>query len=103
MKLVVFDRDWADEFSPFGFAIMTDEEFVVWSTYYSKPQDWYFGTNEGYEDEVLYEPNSKFHPTKVKDITQEEVDVITKVFDLKKLSYKYLEAGLFPSKPEEEI
>lgn len=97
MKLVIFDRDWADEFSPFGFAVMTDDEYTEWYKYYSEPQDWYFGTNEGYDDEVLATG------CKVSDITDAEADVITRTFSLKKLSYTYLEAGLFPPKPEEEL
>lgn len=96
MKLVVFDRDWADEFSPFGFGIMTEEEYQEWLAYYSQPQSWGFGTNEGYDEEVLADG------CKVTDITQDEAEVLTRLFGLKKYEWTYLEAGLFPGKPDVE-
>ncbi len=100
MKLVIFERDWADEFSPYGFAIMTEEEFEKFKEHYSKPQTWYFGTNEGFEKE---NEDILFDDCTVKDITQEEADSIIKLFDLK--SYIWCwghEAGLFPRKPDED-
>lgn len=95
MKLVVFDKDWADEFSPFGFAVMNPAEFEEFNNHYSTPQDWYFGTNEGYEDEVL------INGCTITEISQDEADILARVFNLKKYAWGYLEAGLFPAKPEE--
>jgi len=50
--LVKFNHDWADEFSVYGFAIMSQHEFDVLKEF-SKNMNWYFGTNEGWEDEDL--------------------------------------------------
>lgn len=94
MKLVVFDRDWADEFSPFGFAIMDAKEFDEFREYYSKPQEWSFGTNEGFEDEVL------IGGCEVTDISQEETDILIRLFKLPDYKWDYRRAGLFPNKPE---
>lgn len=96
MKLVIFERDWADEFSPFGFAVMTEAEFEEFKTHYSEPRDWFFGTNEGFEAEngdVLFEG------CKVKDITKEQAVILTNLFNLKKYDWSYLDIGLFPGKP----
>ncbi len=98
MKLVIFDRDWADEFSPFGFAVMTEAELEEFKKYYSEERTWYFGTNEGFEDEILFNN----YAIKVQDITQEEADTLIRLFNLKTSSWSYADAGLFPGKPDEE-
>jgi hypothetical protein len=51
--LVKFDRDWADEFSPAGLLIVTESEKELYEKWLEKPRSWYFGTNEGFEDEDL--------------------------------------------------
>lgn len=94
MKLVTFERDWADEFSPFGFAVMSEGDLEKFREYYSKPQDWYFGTNEGFDAEVLMDA------IKVTDITQEEADTLTRLFGLQGNTWSYADKGNFPSPPE---
>ena len=97
MKLVTFERDWADEFSPFGFAIMHGTEFEEFKAYYSVPRDWGFGTNEGFDQEIAFES------CKVKDITEEEAERLILLFNLPQPNdWRYLERGLFPPKPELE-
>lgn len=96
MRLVTFNHDWADEFSPYGFAIMTEEEFTKFREYYSKPRTWFFGTNEGFEDEVL------FPGCTVTEIYPKDVDTLKRVFNLKDSDWRYLGAGLFPSQPKDD-
>lgn len=100
MKLIIFERDWADEFSPFGFAIMDEAEFEVFKAYYSKPQTWYFGTNEGFDKEhgkILFEA------CKVKDISKEDADKLIQLFGIPNYAWDWTASkGLFPAKPDEE-
>lgn len=98
MKLVIFERDWADEFSPFGFAIMRPEEYEEFRQAYANPREWYFGTNEGFtaEDDTL-------EGIKVKDITQVEADRLIELFNVPAYAWNYRSVGLFPPKPEEDM
>jgi hypothetical protein len=72
--LVKFNLDWADEFSAEGFAIATEEEYKAAVEYYSEPRTWYFGTNEGWEDEEIAEGFSSV------EITEDEKAVLEKLF-----------------------
>lgn len=94
MKLVTFDKDWADEFSPYGFAIMNEATFLRFKETYSKPQSWFFGSNEGYEAE---DGDILFDGCTVKDITQDEADTIVRLFGLRVPTPFYaVTEGLFP-------
>ena len=81
MKLLIFDKDWADEFDVYGFTLMSDEEYIYFdkamNSISQEPCGWYFGTNEGYEDESIADMLSD---VEVKDITLEEYNTIKKLF-----------------------
>lgn len=51
--LVKFSRDWADEFQVEGFRVVDAEKASAMVEFFSRPRTFYFGTNEGWEDEVL--------------------------------------------------
>lgn len=51
--LVKFSRDWADEFQVEGFVVVEPAEAEELKEYFSTERSWYFGTNEGWEDEIL--------------------------------------------------
>lgn len=79
--LVKFDKDWADEFSVYGFAIFEQSE---WDDLYKKLKknknkevSFGFGTNEGWDNESIGDFLSDI---KVIQITNEEKLVITKLF-----------------------
>lgn len=96
MKFVAFSRDWADEFTVYGFALMTTEE---WNDYQAKLTKcdnltWYFGTNEGYDDERGYH---FLEDMEVSDVTPEEVESLKRIFKLRKSDWEaYMTWGHFP-------
>ncbi|ASZ74598.1 hypothetical protein KHO57_gp023 [Mycobacterium phage Phabba] len=52
--LITFSRDWADEFNVDGFKVVdTLAEAADYKSHFEKPRTYYFGTNEGWEDEVM--------------------------------------------------
>ncbi|ACH62027.1 hypothetical protein MYRNA_19 [Mycobacterium phage Myrna] len=54
--LITFSRDWADEFNVDGFKVVdTMSEAAEYKQHFAKPRTYYFGTNEGWEDEILDE------------------------------------------------
>lgn len=86
MKLIIWDEDWSDEFSIFGFETMheTDYDRLIAELKKAieegddKEEEWYFGTNECmywcYSDILRILENS------TQDITDEENAVIRKLF-----------------------
>ena len=84
MLIVKFERDWADEFSPYGLALMRETEYsslLKWA----KNANWNFGSNEGFEDEDITDGFS------AKEITDAEAEVIrTNIFGTS------TSVGLFP-------
>jgi len=65
--LVVFDRDWADEFDVSGIKIMSQEEVDELKTQLENSPSWYFGTNEGFEDGELSVDDFTFTPITPED------------------------------------
>ena len=54
--LITFSRDWADEFNVYGFKVVDSmAEAAEFKAHFAKPRTYYFGTNEGWEDEILDE------------------------------------------------
>ena len=54
--LITFSRDWADEFNVYGLKVVdTMAEAAEFKAHFAKPRTYYFGTNEGWEDEILDE------------------------------------------------
>jgi hypothetical protein len=86
MQLVKFSSDWADEFTAEGFALMTDEEAETHKEYFSKPRTFFFGTNEGWEDEEF-----EFTYT---EVTEEEAALLKKLIpDLERTTSKVIYEG----------
>lgn len=86
--LVVFSEDWADEFQAEGFRIVTEDEkarILAWAPTGS----FYFGTNEGFEDEDLTDAFT-FSP-----ITDEDEATLRKLFPRLSSSYSP-KFGQFP-------
>ena len=72
--LVKFDKDWADEFSVYGFALMDEPD---WNSLKERLPEmaFGFGTNEGWEEGELSESDFK-----VGVISEEEEATIRKLF-----------------------
>ena len=87
--LVKFSRDWADEFDVEGFAIFTKKE---WEDAVEKFESekyhvsYFFGTNEGWEDEIDSDWLDNYNVT---EITDEEYTIIENLFGV--------EYGVFPN------
>lgn len=90
--LVKFSKDWADEFTVYGFSIFKKEE---WDALYlqlvenknNAAGSMYFGTNEGWDDETI---GDFLNDIEVKAITNEEKKIINKLFGKE-------EYGIFPN------
>lgn len=90
--LVTFSKDWADEFSAEGLAIMTDEQFdklKIWA----ENANWYFGTNEGWDDEDISRGFS------AAEITDEEEAVLIKLIPDLAVKYAWQTIGSFGQFP----
>ena len=74
MLLVEFNHNWADEFDVHGLAIMTQEQYKQ-NMKYAERANYYFGTNEGWEDEDLT------HGFKVLSSDPKEIEVIERVLN----------------------
>jgi hypothetical protein len=80
MKLLICEKNWADEFDTHGFMVVTDKQW----DYYQKvvnaleyPQEVCFGSNECHE---FNSPNDFFRSIKVVEITKEESDILIRLF-----------------------
>jgi hypothetical protein len=72
--LVKFDRDWADEFSVYGFAILNEkqyEQLIEWA----KEATYNFGSNEGWDEEDISDGFS------FEAVSDEEIRVLNKLFN----------------------
>lgn len=72
--LVKFTRDWADEFDIDGFVVLDAEGAERLKEHFSQPRTVWFGTNEGWDDEVLIDSFTFV------EITDEEAVVINRLF-----------------------
>jgi hypothetical protein len=99
MKLVTFQKDWADEFYVFGWKLFTDEGWADYLDMIDQHDTWnlHFGTNEAFEDESSADLLK--YDLEVKDLSEEEGIVIKAAFGTD-------EFGVFPTDecflPEEE-
>ena len=80
--LVKFDKDWADEFSVYGFAIFEKLEWDNLLTKLKKNKDqdsgsWYFGTNEGWDSETI---GDYLRDIEVVSITKDEKKSLERIF-----------------------
>lgn len=73
--LVKFERDWGDEFNVYGFKVF--DSIDKWNEYYEeiKDEQWWFGTNEGFEPGELEETDFTVH-----DVTDGEIAILKKFF-----------------------
>lgn len=86
--LAKFSLGWADETHEEGFAIFTPEEWEIQKEKLSEPRTFYFGTNEGWEDEVFLDS------IRTIEITQEDYDVLKRLFpDVEKTYHTYVHEG----------
>ena len=80
MKLLIFQRDWADEFLAEEMAVLTNSEWASFKHWLLHEADligedddyWpglYFGANEGWEDE---DPSEMYESIQVRDISELE-------------------------------
>lgn len=73
--LVIFQRNWADEFDVVGFKIVaTYAEVDEIREHFSTKQSDYFGTNEGWEHELLLDSFT------FKEITDKEAALLESLF-----------------------
>jgi hypothetical protein len=75
--LVKLNRDWADEFSVFGYKIMEPEEFRSFFDYLDVNKDaeisLSFGTNEGWDHETIGEYARCLTSVAISDATAHEL------------------------------
>jgi hypothetical protein len=93
MKLVTFQKDWADEFYVYGWKIFTDQEWLDFETLAKESPTFYmqFGTNEGWGEDYEMEGDEILEDLEVRDISDEEAIVI-------KAAFNSDEFGVFPDK-----
>lgn len=80
MKLVKWEKDWADEFDMTGFELMSDEKYAKFERslkVIEYPTEACFGSNESYEFERADDITSGITAM---DITEEEGQTIRKLF-----------------------
>ena len=80
MKVIILEKDYADEFNTYGFATFTDkkfEEFIDRVKNHKYPYTYGFGTNEEHE---FFNAQEYLDSIRVVDITEEEHKIIEKVF-----------------------
>lgn len=93
--LVNWSKDWADEFNTDGF-IVTTEKF--WNRYLAKllkldSVSFYFGTNEGWEDE---DPEEFARGYTVSKIDKDQVKTMIKLFGKAYNEDLFVDYGIFP-------
>jgi hypothetical protein len=98
MKVVIFERDYADEFDTYGFATFTEEEYQKFLENIDKadyPAEYGFGTNEAHEFQDAEDYKSSM---RVVDITEEEHKILRKIFDPypEQVFRNTIGAGIFP-------
>lgn len=83
MKLVKFDKNWADECDVYGFRVMSDDSWNELRTLIenSTSFEMYFGTNEGWGDGYGDDAASDLlEDLKAVDITVEQAETIIGLF-----------------------
>lgn len=73
--LVKFRKDWADEFDVYGYAIYPFKEAWEEISESLDGLDYYFGTNEGWEEGDFSEDDFE-----VMEISDEEAETLKKLF-----------------------
>lgn len=95
--LAEFNKDWADEFSAEGFFVLNETEYLLEqelaTKYADVPVHFNFGTNEGWEDELVRDFASEYKYT---EITEDEYNTIRKVFGFDRPQAYYKRFGIAP-------
>ena len=82
--LVTFEKNWADEFDIYGFAVLEKAEWenaIESFKNATKYESYYFGTNEGWDpDQIEEEKDDWIDAWTAKDITDEEAAILLKLF-----------------------
>lgn len=81
--LLILTCDWADEFDVAGFMLLDESRngrFIQFKQkyleFFNKNHTWYFGTNEGWDDDDGF----KYKIIEHKQITEEEYNTLNKLF-----------------------
>lgn len=86
-----FNCGWADEFDVHGFALMTAQEYEEFSLAFVKHADsavyFYFGTNEGWDNEETHEEFLQHY--KVKPISAEQYNTMLILFGTAEYGHFY--------------
>lgn len=83
MKLIITDTNWADEMDVWGFEVLTDQAFTLYTRIIEQAFKYedeiivYIGTNE---DIQINKKNYLSH-FQIKDITKDQVDSLESIFD----------------------
>lgn len=93
--LVQWSKDWADEFNTDGFIVTTK---TYWDKYFSKflklnSVSFYFGTNEGWEDE---DPQEFARGYTVSKIDKDQVKTLIQLFGKAYDEDLFVNFGTFP-------
>lgn len=79
VKLLKFHGNWADELDVFGMKLVTQEQFESiqrgLTVNGSDRSGWYFGSNEGFDDETW---NDLWANVTVMELNDEDLNVITR-------------------------
>lgn len=86
--LVKFSADWADEFRCDGFAVLDEVEATQLKAWASTERTFYFGTNEGWDDEEF------INDLTFTEITEEQAETLMTLFPkLKRIDSTYTHDG----------
>lgn len=99
VKLLKFNGNWADEINLYGMKLVTNEQLdgLEWGLVVDgdKPCNWYFGTNEGFDNDETWK--DLWADVEVIDVSDEELNILTKTIFGTSTVY-----GLFPPFPSQE-
>ncbi len=82
MVMMIFDKNWADEFDVKGFEVLTEAEYMEFTAAVNKleyPADFHFGSNEAIEFDDANEILNSF---KIKMITDKQHAFLRETFNL---------------------
>lgn len=93
MKLIITDTNWADEMDVWGFEVISDEVFALYTRVIEEAFKFednivvYIGTNE----EIEINKNNYLRHFEVKDITKEQIESLNTIFGSDNKGLNFLE------------
>lgn len=93
MKLIITDTNWADEMDVWGFEVISDEVFSLYTRVIEEAFKFednivvYIGTNE----EIEINKNNYLRHFEVKDITKEQIESLNTIFGSDNKGLNFLE------------